>query len=81
MRDEKVEMTITEDEYLQMKARVNKTLGRELPETSNDGESDTELESRLQGKIMKYCKENGFPCQCFRKSRKAIGFLVPGWPD
>lgn len=72
---------VTEDEFRQMKARVDKTLGRELPELANGGESDTGPESRLQGKIMSYCKENGFPCQCFRKSKKARGFLVPGWPD
>ena len=44
-------------------------------------EPDPGPESVLQGKIMKYCKESGFPCLCFRQSKKAKGFLVPGWPD
>jgi len=46
-----------------------------------DHEADSGPESKLQGKIMQWCKEHGFPCQCFRMSRKARGFLVPGWPD
>ena len=43
--------------------------------------SDPGGESVLMGRIMKYCKQEGFPAQCFRPSRKAIGFLTPGWPD
>ena len=42
---------------------------------------DIGKEEVLQGKILKWAKERGFPCQCFRKSRKAIAFLVPGLPD
>ena len=42
---------------------------------------DQGRESVLSGKIVKYCKEHGYPCQCFRQSRKAKGFLVPGLPD
>ncbi len=44
-------------------------------------EADPEPESALMGKIMKFCKLEGYPAQCFRSSRKAVGFLVPGWPD
>lgn len=43
--------------------------------------ADEGKESRLAGKIMKDCKDLGWPCQCFRQSRKARGFLVPGWWD
>ena len=38
-------------------------------------------ESDLAGKIQKWAKDHGYPCQCFRQSTKARGFLVPGWPD
>lgn len=76
---------ITEEEFEEMKARCDKALGREpavgiivYPE---EDKPDPGPESVLQGKIMKYCKQEGFPCQCFRKSKKAKGFLVPGWPD
>lgn len=40
-----------------------------------------EPESVLQGKIVRWAKDHGYPCQCFRQSRKARGFLVPGWFD
>ncbi len=43
--------------------------------------ADEGPESLLQGKIVKYCKDHGYPCLSFRQSRKAEGFLVPGWPD
>lgn len=43
--------------------------------------ADSGPESKLQGKITKYCKDHGYPCLSFRQSRKAEGFLVPGWPD
>ena len=43
--------------------------------------ADEGPESDLQGKILKWAKTHGYPCQCFRKSKKAYGFLVPGWPD
>ncbi|RLB94063.1 MAG: hypothetical protein DRH26_02235 [Deltaproteobacteria bacterium] len=52
------------------------------PAVLDTGEvADEGPESLLQGKIVKYCQEHGLPCQCFRQSRKARGFLVPGWPD
>ena len=38
-------------------------------------------ESRLQAKIVAWCKEWGRPCLSFRQSRQARGFLTPGWPD
>ena len=43
--------------------------------------ADPGKEAKLQGKIMQWAREWGRPCQCFRQSRKAKGFLVPGWPD
>jgi hypothetical protein len=48
----------------------------EEPEEADEGK-----ESVLAGKMMKWCKEHGFPCQCNRMSIKARGFVVPGWPD
>ena len=42
---------------------------------------DVGSESVLQGKIVKWCKDRGYPCLSFRQSRKAKGFLTPGWPD
>ena len=40
-----------------------------------------EPESKLQGEIMKWAKERGYPCQCFRQSKRVKGILVSGWPD
>lgn len=40
-----------------------------------------EVESVLQGKIVRWAKEYGYPCQCFRQSKRVKGILVPGWPD
>jgi len=42
---------------------------------------DEGRESKLQGRIMDHCRREGWPCQCFRQSKKAKGFLVPGLPD
>jgi hypothetical protein len=44
-------------------------------------EADPGPESDLQGKITKWAHDRGYPCLSFRQSRKAQGFLVPGWPD
>jgi hypothetical protein len=49
--------------------------------TAKEGEADPGPESDLQGKIMKWAKGHGYPCQCFRQTVKAKGFLIPGWPD
>lgn len=72
-------MNVSEDEYLEMKARVDRALGRTKPEEEH--EPDPGPEEVLAGKIMKYCNDNGFPHQCFRKSQKAKGFLSPGLTD
>ena len=50
-------------------------------ETRKDEKPDEGKESKLQSKIVKYCKDHGYPCLSFRQSRKAKGFVVPGWPD
>uniref|UniRef100_A0A6M3LFT5 VRR-NUC domain-containing protein n=1 Tax=viral metagenome TaxID=1070528 RepID=A0A6M3LFT5_9ZZZZ len=44
-------------------------------------EADEGPESRLQGKITKYCKDHGYPALSFRQSQKAKGFLTKGWAD
>ena len=72
-------MTISELDLLEMRARVNKTLGRTEKEV--DDIPDPGPEEVLAGKIMKFCKEHGFPHQCFRKSQKAKAFLTPGLTD
>lgn len=71
---------ISELEYQLLLENVEKKkVGRRQPEVKD--KPDPGPESILMGKIMKYCKNEGFPCQCFRPSRRAIGMLVPGWPD
>ena len=47
----------------------------------DDDVADEGPESILQGKIQKWAKEHGYPCLSLHKSRKAKGFIVPGWPD
>jgi len=54
---------------------------REIDLKSGIMVADEGPESELQGKITKYCKDHGYPCLSFRQSRKAEGFLTPGWPD
>lgn len=44
-------------------------------------EADEGPESRLQSKIVAWCKEWNRPCVSFRKSTHAKGFLFPGIPD
>ncbi len=44
-------------------------------------QADKGPESVLQGKIVKWAKEWGRPCQSNRQTRKAKGLLNPGWPD
>ena len=48
---------------------------------SNQDIPDQGPEANLARKIVKYCDEHGFVCQCFRQSKKAKGFLMPGLPD
>lgn len=40
-----------------------------------------EPESVLQGKIVRWAKEHGYPIQSNRQTRNARGLLTPGWPD
>lgn len=41
----------------------------------------SEPESVLQGKIVKWAKDHGYPIQSNRQTRHAKGLLTPGWPD
>lgn len=43
--------------------------------------STDERESVLQGKIVRWAKEHGYPCQSNRQTKHAQGLLTPGWPD
>ena len=72
---------ITEEEFRILKSTVDKRLGRSPDKGDKTYKADPGSEHRLMARIMKYCKEQGFPCQCFRQSIKAKGFLVPGWMD
>jgi len=67
---------ISEAELIALRANMERKSRPAEEDTPDPGP-----ESVLQSKIMKYCKDNGFPCLCFRPSKKAKGFLVPGWPD
>ena len=70
---------ISEFEYEMLVERVaEKKKGKKAPTIEK---ADPGGESILMGRIMKFCKNEGFPTQCFRPSRRAIGFLTPGWPD
>ena len=67
------------DEY-KVKARAWRR-GDPAPDLPALHVADEGKESDLSGKIQKWAKDHGYPCQCFRQSVKAKGFLVPGWPD
>ncbi len=72
-------MNISEEEFAQLEAQSKR--GRGVLPKEDEHPPDPGPEEVLAGKIMKWAKERGFPCQCFRKSIKARGFLVPGWAD
>lgn len=44
-------------------------------------QADQGLESRLQGKITKWARDNGYPCLSLPSSPKLKGLILPGWPD
>jgi hypothetical protein len=44
-------------------------------------DADEGPENRLQAKIVEWAKTWGKPCLSFRQSKKAQGFITPGWPD
>ena len=69
-----VKMRWTQEQLDEYMYRTSDTAGDET-------EPDPGPESSLSGKITKWAKDHGYPCQCFRQSRKARGFTVPGWPD
>ena len=69
-------MRWTQAEYDAWDAKV-----RPAREKTDRQEADPGPESVLQNKIKKWANDNGYVCQCFRQSRKARGFLVPGLPD
>jgi len=72
---------ITEFEYEILKRKAEEGITGKRKTITTQDKPDPGKESILMGKIMKHCKNEGFPCQCFRPSRKAIGFITPGWPD
>ena len=50
---------ITEEEYLMMKAKVDRALGRIAMDPEDEG--DPGPEEILAGKIMQYCKDRAWP--------------------
>lgn len=74
-------MRWTEEQLLEYSVKHKSRVKRPMPADLVVDVPDEGPESTLQGKIMKWAKDRGYPCQCFKQSRKAIGFLVPGWPD
>ena len=63
---------ITEEEYRVLQQQAG--LKADPPE-------EPEGESRLMSLIRGFCLKQGLPVQCFRQSKKAKGFITPGWPD
>ena len=53
---------------------------KQIDDYLNRGKED-EPESTLQKKITQWCRDRSYPCLSFRQSKKAQGFLTPGWPD
>lgn len=64
-------MRWTEDQLNEYRAKLKKP-GPMADETPDDG-----LESKLQSKCMKYCKDCGYPVFHDRSRKKN----EPGWPD
>lgn len=76
---------MTESDYqaylAEHKRKIAKWRGVGWPEEIEEDTPDPGKEEVLAGKIMAWCKERGYPVQCFRQSKKAKGFLLKGFPD
>ena len=44
-------------------------------------QEDSCTESVLAGKIQKWARDKGYPCQSNRQTKRAKSLLTPGWPD
>lgn len=64
------------DEYMAKRDRISP-----LPSRKDLDEPDEGPESKLQAKIVKWCKDWGRPCQSNRQTARARTILTPGWPD
>ncbi|MDD5095835.1 MAG: hypothetical protein PHV74_15900 [Dehalococcoidia bacterium] len=80
--------TLQEIEELTQKARAGWRQNKNNPDESGvigtltpGPPTSDEPESKLQRDIMSWAKRKGYPCQCFRQSKRVKGILVPGWPD
>lgn len=71
-------MKWSEAEYNAYMEQFNKKIKPYHPDTM---EADEGPESNLQKKIVKWADQKGYPCLSFKQSRKAIGYLLPGYPD
>lgn len=68
----------TEQQLAEYHQKYDKEIKPFHPDTM---EADEGPESNLQKKIVKWADQKGYPCLSFKKSKKAIGYLKPGWPD
>lgn len=53
----------------------------EVPHEQGGEIADEGPESKLQGKIVKWCKDWGRPCLSFPRTPSVRRFLPAGWPD
>lgn len=75
---EKVDAYQAEYEGKMMKWKYG---GHSMNELADTFQPDEGPESKLQGKIVKWCHDHGYPIQPNRQSSKAKTMLTPGWPD
>lgn len=63
--------------------RIKANLNKKYPPAFKEDETDLDMgaEATLQKKIVAHAKGKGWPCLSFRQSKKARGYLEPGWPD
>lgn len=73
----------TPEDLAVVNMRIAANLKKQYPQAlkEDETEADPGPESELQKKIVADAKINGWPVLSLRQSRKAEGFIVPGWPD
>lgn len=66
---------MTEEDYLMMKIRTNRTFDEETDKANGGPESD------LASKIRDYAKQHGYPCLIHPQSKKLSWYLPEGYAD
>jgi len=59
----------------------NQEISRSIADIHEKGKPDPGPEARLQGKIVKWAAERGYPCLSIQPRRPIKGEVTPGWPD